>query len=231
MKKWLLIICLAFLMTGCDVNYNIIIDENTFDENIVLSFPKSNTSYDDVSFYPDNKVPVYPTEEDKKFYNSKIVEGVNSYDLIYSYSHDFYSLKNSYFINNCFHDMMITESDNQIIINSGDGFACFIGDDGLRADSMKININTKLKVIENNADSVNGDTYTWIINENNYLGKEIYFKVERNNKSGGLTTLKENIIKEDGASSLTIVIVLSIMIIGGLIYLFVRYKKNKNNGF
>ena len=231
MKKWLLIICLAFLMTGCDVTYNLTIDEDTFDENIVLSFPKSNTSYDDVSFYPDNKVPVYPTEEDKKFYNSKIVESVNSYDLIYSYSHDFYSLKNSYFINNCFHDMMITESDNQIIINSGDGFACFIGDDGLRADSMKININTKLKVIENNADSVNGDTYTWIINENNYLGKEIYFKVERNNKSGGLTTLKENIIKEDGASSLTIVIVLSIMIIGGLIYLFVRYKKNKNNGF
>ena len=231
MKKLILIICLVFLMTGCDVNYNITIDEDTFDEDIVLSFSKSNTSYDDISFYPDNKVPVYPTKEDKKFYNSKIVESVNSYDLIYSYSHDFYSLKNSYFINNCFHDMMITESDNQIIINSGDGFACFIGDDGLRADSMKININTKLKVIENNADSVNGDTYTWIINENNYLGKEIYFKVERNNKSGGLTTLKENIIKEDGASSLTIVIVLSIMIIGGLIYLFVRYKKNKNNGF
>ena len=68
-----------FLVTGCDVTYNLTIeDENTFDENIVLSFSKSTTSYNDISFYPDNKIPVYPTEKNEKFYNSKIVENTNS---------------------------------------------------------------------------------------------------------------------------------------------------------
>ena len=228
MKKLILIISLLFLVTGCDVNYNITIDENTFDENIVLSFSKSTTSYDDISFYPDNKIPVYPTEKDKKFYNSKIVEKSNSYDLIYSYKHDFNSLKNSYFINNCYHDMRITENDDQIIINSGKNFACFIGDDGLRADSLRINITTKLDVSSNNADEVNGNTYTWIINENNYLDKEVNFTLKKNNSFG-----LENInIQSDSESLSTMwIIVISIVLIGGIIYLFVRYKLRKNNDF
>ena len=231
MKKLILIICLMFLVTGCDVTYNLTIeDENTFDENIVLSFSKSTTRYNDISFYPDNKIPVYPTEKDKKFYNSKIVENANSYDLIYSYKHDFYSLKNSYFINNCYRDMSITENDNQIIINSGEDFACFIGDDGLRADSLNINITTKLKVLSNNADTVNGNTYTWIINENNYLAKNVFLKLEKNNSSV-LSDLRDDVIQKNSATSIITVIVVLIIIVICLIYLFVREKRNKNNGF
>ena len=231
-KRFLFIICFLLLLTGCDVNYSVTINEDeTFDEEVTMSFLKTASDGNNMTIAEDDKTPISINSNEDKFYNSKIIDKGNTYDMVYTYKHDMNSIKRGYFIANCFPEMSITDNENEIIINSGDGFACFIGDDGLRADSMKININTKLKVIENNADSVNGDTYTWIINENNYLGKEIYFKVERNNKSGGLTTLKENIIKEDGASSLTIVIVLSIMIIGGLIYLFVRYKKNKNNGF
>lgn len=230
MKKFLLIICLVFLMTGCDVNYNITIDEDIFDENIVLSFSKSNTSYDDISFYPDNKIPVYPTEKDKKFYNSKIVENTDSYDLIYSYKHDFYSLKNSYFINNCYHNMSITESDDRIVIDSGEDFACFIGDDGLRADSLKINVTTKLKVISNNADTVNGNTYTWIINENNYLAKKVSLILEKNDDF----SLSDIVLQNDeqaSASSMTGIIVIIIVIVSILIYLFVRHKLRKNNDF
>ena len=230
MKKLILFICLMFFVTGCDVNYNIIIGEDTFDENIVLSFSKSNTSYDDISFYPDNKILVYPTEKDKKFYNSKIVENVNSYDLIYSYKHDFNSLKNSYFINNCYHNMSITENDDRIVIDSGEDFACFIGDDGLRADSLKINITTKLKVISNNADVVNGNTYTWIINENNYLVKNVSFILEKN----GNFSLSDIVLSDDeqvSASSITGIIVIIIVVASILIYLFVRHKLRKNNDF
>lgn len=228
MKKLILLICLMFLVTGCDVNYNITIDEDTFDENIVLSFSKSNASYDDISFYPDNKIPVYPTEKDKNFYNSKIVENTNSYDLIYSYKHDFYSLKNSYFINNCYHNMSITERDDQIIINSGDNFACFIGDDGLRADSLKINITSKLKVVSNNADVVNDNIYTWIINENNYLIKNVSLILEKNGNFSLSDIVSQN-NEIPSASSMTGIIVIIIVIVSILIYLFVRYKLRKNN--
>ena len=231
-KRLLFIICFVLLLTGCDVNYSVTINEDeTFDEKITMSFLKTPSDGNNLTIAEDDKTPISVMPNETKFYDSEIIDKGNTYDMVYTYNHDMDSIKTAYFIANCYPGMRITNDEEEIVINSGDGFACFIGDDGLKADSVKINITTKLKVIENNADSVNGDTYTWIINENNYLGKEIYFKVERNNKSGGLTTLKENIIKEDGASSLTIVIVLSIMIIGGLIYLFVRYKRNKSNEF
>ena len=40
MKKLILIICLVFLMTGCDVNYNITIDEDTLMRILFYHFLK-----------------------------------------------------------------------------------------------------------------------------------------------------------------------------------------------
>lgn len=231
-KRLLFIICFVLLLTGCDVNYSVTINEDeTFDEKITMSFLKNASDGNNLTIAEDDKTPISVSPNEDKFYNAKIVDKGNTYDMVYTYKHDIDSIKRAYFIANCFPEMKITDNDKEIVINSGDGFACFIGDDGLKADSVKINITTKLKVLDNNADSVSGNTYTWNININNYLGKEIYFKLERVNNSNGLTTLREEIIKEDGTSLLTAIIVLSVVIVAGLIYLFVRYKRNKNNGF
>ena len=212
-KRLLFIICFVLLLTGCDVNYSVTINEDeTFDEKITMSFLITPSDGNNLTI----------------FYDSEIIDKGNNYDMVYTYNHDMDSIKTAYFIANCYPGMRITNDEEEIVINSGDGFACFIGDDGLKADSVKINITTKLKVLNNNADNVSGNTYTWVINENNYLAKNIYFRLERANNNGGLGT---EIMKKDSASSLTAVVVLSIIIVAALIYLLVRYKRNKSNEF
>ena len=223
MKKILLLFICVFLITGCDVNYSVTINEDeTFDEKITMSFVKTTSDGNNLKIAEDNKTPISVSPNENKFYNSEIIDKGNTYDMVYSYKHDINSVKQAYFIANCYPKLNITNSDEEIMINTGNGFACFIGDDGLRADSMTINLTTELKVLDNNADKINGNTYTWIVNENNYLDKSVYFRLQK----------KPNLdVDKNNASYLMAIVVLSIVIMGFLIYLFVRYKKNKNNNF
>lgn len=223
MKKILLLFICVFLITGCDVNYSVTINEDeTFDEKITMSFVKTTSDGNNLKIAEDNKTPISVSPNENKFYNSEIIDKGNTYDMVYSYKHDINSVKQAYFIANCYPKLNITNSDEEIMINTGNGFACFIGDDGLRADSMTINLTTELKVLDNNADKINGNTYTWIVNENNYLDKSVYFRLQK----------KPNLdVDKNNASYLMAIVVLSIVIVGFLIYLFVRYKKNKNNNF
>lgn len=232
MKKILLLFICVFLITGCDVNYSVTINEDeTFDEKITMSFVKTIFDGNNLKIAEDNKTPISVAPNETKFYNSEIIDKGNTYDMVYSYKHDINSVKQAYFIANCYPKLNITNSDEEIMINTGNGFACFIGDDGLKADSVKINITTKLNVLENNADSVSGDTYTWNINENNYLDKSIYFRLERVNNSSVLSNLRDDVIQKNSATSVTAIIVILIVIVICLIYLFVRYKRNKSNEF
>ena len=242
MRKKLLIILCIFFFTGCDVEYNLTIsDNNLFDENITMSFLKSNTNYDDVLIYKENKTPISGEPDEKEYYNSSVVNNGNYYDLIYTYKHDINSIRNSYFINNCYRDFSMIDNNNEIVFTSGNNFSCFNGDDGLQANSIKVNINTKLKVLKNNADEVNGDTYTWYINHSNYLTKSIDFTLEKNQSSTSDFTLEKNQsstsdftsnVNDVNESSLFFAIVAGIIIIiFGFVYFFVKRKRKKNNAF
>ena len=51
----------------------------------------------------------------------------------------------------------------------------------LYSDEIEINIKTKNKVIEHNADKVSGNVYTWYINEGNKDNINIEIKVSKTN--------------------------------------------------
>ena len=180
-RKILLIICLVFLLTGCDVTYNLIInDDETFDESVMFSFLKSNTKPEDLSVYVNDKLPLSNNQYESRKYNSQINVSENTYDLVYDYSHDFNNFRNTLFVDSCYNDSKITRTDDKITIRSGKGFRCLNPDNGLITDNVKINITTKLEVLDNNADEVNGNTYTWNINFNNVQNKEVNITLKRN---------------------------------------------------
>ena len=85
--------------------------------------------------------------------------------------------------------MSIKENNGEIVIKSGKGFRCLNPDNGVIADSTKINIKTSLEVIENNADSVSDNTYTWNIDYNNYETREVNLKLKKDeaNKKNDLS--------------------------------------------
>ena len=228
MKKKMLFLCLLcfFMITGCDVNYELAIDNDTFKENITMTFSKLDIDDEGIAVYKNNKTPISMNENEDKFYDVIVNELNDSYDLIYRYDHDLSSFKNSYFLANCYPDFDVQSNDKEITLYSGNRFMCFEGDDGLQADSVKINITTDLKVLENNADYVTGNTYTWTIDHNNYENKLIDIRLQKD------VTLKEtieNLNVESNASYMSLIIVGVILIIAIIIFVFVRHKRKKNN--
>ena len=95
-------------------------------------------------------------------------------------------------------------------------------DDGLKADSVKINITTELNVINNNADEVVGNVYTWYINDSNYQNKTVEITLEK-------AFQIEDVLPQSEASYLTFIIVAVIILVALIIILFVKHKAKKNN--
>lgn len=220
-KIILLIVCL-FLITGCDIKYDLVIDNDSFKENVTMSFLKSQTDYNDVSIYLSNKTPISNNVGETRFYNAKIEESNAYYNLIYNYNHDVDTIRQSYFITNCYPNFNIQNSDDKIALSSGTGFRCINGDDALQSDSVEINITTKLKVLDNNADIVNGNTYTWNIDKNNYQNKSLDMILQKS------FDLNEVVVQSE-ASYLTGIIAAFIVVILLVIFIFIKIKQRKNN--
>lgn len=217
-RKIFLMICVVFLLTGCDVTYDLTIKtDETINEKVTLSFLKQDMSYENVISYLKNKIPISNNRYEPNSYNAQIYEGNDYYDLIYNYTHNFGSFEKTLFVDSCYNDSQITETDDEIVIKSGKGFKCLNPDNGLIADSVKINIKSELEVLETNADEVNGNTYTWNIDWNNYQNKEINITLKRNTK-----TSKNNL-------NYFLLFGILVLVISG-VYLFFRYRNKKING-
>ena len=93
----------------------------------------------------------------------------------------------------------LDDSNNQNIINSYD------------IDTLKINITMPFNVIENNADEVKDDTYTWVLNKNNTY-KNIRARYDYEN---------------DRVPSIVLMVVIGLISFGIIIYLAVYFLRNK----
>lgn len=184
MKKLILLICLAFLVTGCDVSYELKINaDETFDEKATFSFLNQEMTVDDLSIYIKTNQPISNERYEVKNYDSHIyTDGIYN-DLVYDYMHDIDSFRRSTFVDTCYPDMEITENDDEIVIKSGTGFKCLNPDNGVITDQVDITIVSELDVISNNADEINGNAYLWTVNESNVQDKEVNLVLKKNKKN------------------------------------------------
>lgn len=169
MKKILFsTICLIFLLTGCNSQYNLEINNGTFKETIVSDiYPDSKKSLsvegieEDDQITPFLEMDQYPFSNDNNIVYSKTIEMIDDYQRVtLKYKYNENEFENSKAINNCFENYRYFHDDKYIIELSGT-FYC------LYTDSLDINIKTDYKVLENNADDVNNNIYTWHINREN----------------------------------------------------------------
>lgn len=182
MKKILMLIVISFFLTGCKVTYSIDIDDN-FNENIIIS-PSNDDESKEMSEYDYNETSYYdPDDFDEEgnkipgieYYN----QGFNGNTLNFDYKFgDNYH--RSAAINACYPSIIYDENKYSVVIESGNDSACFDNYDNL--EEITINIKTSKKVIETNAHTNNGNTYTWIINKKT-KDKSIYFEYEISEKS------------------------------------------------
>lgn len=176
MKKKIFILTLIILMMcGCSVDVNIDISNNkikesndiTVLENALYTKEILRTSFRDY-------IPIYASDlivdtvpdkpfSDVLYYNKNTTDLGNGYIFNYSYDFDIDRYGDARTIKEGFRDYSYTYK-NDIISLSTDNKGLIYFDEYKELDEVVINIKTNYLVLENNADRVNGNTYTWIFN-------------------------------------------------------------------
>lgn len=202
MKKILTLIMLI-LLTGCSCSYELTIENNKIFESLKINGVKTEVPAD-----------VDLSNLSNANYNKELKENVLSYSTDYSMD----NYKNSLLLT-CFDSYNIQSTDNTYVIRTGKKFKClpyqYNDFDLLNYEKLEIKIKTNHKVIKNNANKVNNNTYYWFIDKNNIDNTEIYFEIEKD-------------VKNFTIEFLAIFIIL-ILICGVIIYYIVKTKSEKNN--
>ena len=226
--KITLFIIIIFLLSGCSVNYTLEINEdNTINENVeaseITNRLKSYTRLDEEAAV-NYLFNIYKRDnEDIKL--SHRSDNNKTYAVAYT-SHTSIDDSASKFKSDIFNKVSISRNNNVVtlttkldkMLNSGESYSTIY-------DDVTINIKLPYKVLENNADRVNKNVYTWTINENT-------------KEKNIMLSYKENVMKDTvnlKINNKTYNINYGFIVIGGIILLVliiilvVVIKNKKNN--
>lgn len=179
MKKILSLIILCFLLTGCTVNYNLEIEDNSFKETITGNVLNSEIKIDDEQTdvntfnYLINEEQSPFIRENNQLYNKTTNKNNNGIDYNYSFTYNELNITDSRILNTCFEDFKFEEKDNIYYLMTFGKFYCNY------ATETNINISTEYEVIVNNATKKKDNTYTWTINEENKDNFELYMTINK----------------------------------------------------
>ncbi len=182
-KKIKLLVYLSFsiFLTGCSVNYNLYVKEDSITESIdvYLKDDEENKTY----FNTLKKIeqPAYFEMNNNTTYYYKMTEEEDKLKMNYKYKYqDPKKLQNSNAISRCYYNKSVVEAGDYITLSTSDQVTCIYKDGEKQVDQINISIITDLKVEEHNADSKKGNKYIWTITDKNYNHKPIYIKINKN---------------------------------------------------
>lgn len=169
--KLLYLALLLFLLTGCSTEYNLTIANDSFIEELKVNNVKIDNINDlilplnyDVDEYDIDKVK----PGDDGFYNAKLDK--NSYSLFNTFNYN--SFLKSTLLNSCYDKVDVVKYNKKIYISTVGDFKCY---NNYKVDDVKVNIISKYKLVDTNADSIKNNVYSWNINKDN-LDKGIYIE-------------------------------------------------------
>ena len=175
-----------------------------------------------------NYIPIYASEpvidteldqpySDIKYYEKTETDLGNGYLFNYKYNFDINEYEKARTVKESFrnYNISVNENDNTISISTdNEGIMYF--DNYSELDEVRVNIKTDYLVEENNADTIDGNTYTWVFNKDSK--KSINMVIDTTE------TLKEIDSRKSNNTMIIVSIVFVIVVI--LLLLFVKNKKN-----
>ena len=235
-KRIIMLILVIFLTTGCTCEYNLTIDNNTYKEEIVLTssdseeltnfnnewqIPTDKETYQNISGDPSTETNI---EEDIYNYN------LSGNKLKFDYEFTKNGISNSTAISVCYNTATIQSYDDSIIISTSDKVKCF--DTYPPLTEIKINISTDQKVTTHNADSVNGNTYTWYITKEQAENRPINMIIKKNEASSSSSVAEsisnnQNNKQKDYTLYIFCLILLIVLLLG--YFIVTRIKKDKDD--
>lgn len=239
-KRIFILITLLFFVTGCNCEYNLVIDGNVYKEEITLNAENS----EEITTFNNNwQVPInideYNIDTDPSGKVS-IIGDIYKHNLSGNrliFTNDF--TKNEYSkstaVLNCYDKFTVSNFNDSIIISSSSNITCF--DNYPNLNSIKINVKVDKPVTSNNADNINGNIYTWIINKGD-SSKPINLVLDNstddakhgsstagNNSTGNINSEKTN--KNDYTMYIFLGVLLIIMLLAYFLYNNMKNKSDK----
>lgn len=200
--KYILLIFLISIVTGCTFEYNIKInrefiseegnvknfDESTWTEQNYLGTGKTYTeiinnklkTYE-VVYKTDEESYINPYEKNDnyEYYNTELINNTDVYGIKYFYKGQLEKYKDTRIINMCYDSVSVNSTKDIFSISTSDVFNCF--DIYTELDKVEVNITTSwdYKVINSNADKEENGKYTWIITRENASNKPIEIELKK----------------------------------------------------
>lgn len=218
MKRIILLLILVVFITGCSAEVNINVSSNGIYEQVTITDNVSNgrTKEHILASYREyvpafSETLIADTEPDVKvdgieYYTRALEETNTGYKVSYGYKFGFNNYKDSRSVDLGFKDAIIQRDgvDKEILLTTdSDGLKYFNMYPALSNVTVNI-VSSEFKVKDSNADYVNNNVYTWVLNSNTKKSIYIVFDdpnyvppVVDNEKDENDDTLSENIDNKD----------------------------------
>lgn len=228
MKKIYILIFILMFTTGCACRYDLIIDGDSYKESIIL---RASTASEQNDLNKKWEIPVdkdnyYSGDEniDKTYVNYIYDYSVKNDNLVFSHNFGREDYLNSTAVSLCYNSLSVSPYQGNIVISTGGKVTCF--DKYPNLSSISVNITVDKEVISNNADKVDGNTYTWNLTKSNADNKSInlVFK-EKEVDNTPETEYKRN----NGSGKYTMYILAGILLIVVLVIYFIFNNLKGNN--
>lgn len=235
MKKKFLILFTALFLTGCSVDYNLVItDKRIVKENfeVTVNNSKMTENYSSVDEYLDYFSNMYKEMPGNEKYTIKTKKGTSFSSFIVSNQ---YANLNDYVesrsFNSMFDDAAITDVGSYVTFKTTKNVylemlnADYIIDENYYYDEFKINIKFYNNVVDHNADSVDAsnNVYTWVVTSSNPKDY-VYFKIDGKKR---YDIIIKDIIQTHFIEFLVVGGVVVVAIIGGLYFTIKIKRSNK----
>lgn len=203
MKKTIMLLFIMFFITGCEkeADYTLEIFSDTIKETASITLKEDD--YDKANYLNDifsitseqydndkdsgssiiseiKKEELNATSEPDDLFQKSIKE--DEITLNFNYNNDNYGI--SKIFTSCFNKTYYDSTEKYYVIKGYDRFKC------LYKEEVKIAVKTDYKVIDSNADEINGNEYIWYFNEDNYIEHEVYLQVSKQLKRKSHITWK-----------------------------------------
>lgn len=226
--KKIIVLLLIILLSGCTVDYNLTINDDSSVNEKVVAKEYTNRMKSKTGLDGKESVNYLYKMFDRKDLNTKINTKNSNYETISTVT-AFHSSLEDYsnnFTSDIFEKVNYKKKKNIVTLTYKQ--SQMLSTTSSRApiyDKVTVNINVPFKVTDHNADSVNKDTYTWNIEKDEDLRK-IKISFDENNlkykKSFNFGGLKFNVRNE-------ILVIGAILFIGLIIASIVFINNRKNN--